>query len=270
MSAERPSWAPASIDLDRPNAARIYDYLLGGACNFEQDREFAHKFLEIMPEAESAARRNRAFLRRAVRFCANQGIRQFLDLGSGIPTVGNVHEIAQDIAAECCVLYVDNEPVAVTHSELMLADNDNAAVILADLTDPQTILESAAAKRILDFSQPIAVLLAAVLHFVPDSAEPYKAVGRYVRTMAPGSLLVLSHGTFDSPVERLGEAVETYQQTSTPGFGRTRAEVTAFFEGTELVEPGLVWTPLWHPDSPEDVDDHPERSMVYAGVGRKP
>src|SRR5688500_13631183 len=124
MTGDRPSWAPDSIDLERPNAARIYDYLLGGAANFEQDREFANKLLEAVPEARDAARLNRAFLRRAVRYCVEAGVRQFIDVGSGIPTAGNVHEIAHEIAPETRVLYVDNEPVAVTHSELMLRDND--------------------------------------------------------------------------------------------------------------------------------------------------
>src|SRR6266496_362687 len=191
MPAERPSWAPQHIDLDRPNAARIYDYFLGGACNFEHDREFADKFLKIMPEAELAARRNRAFLRRAVRFCVEQGIRQFLDIGSGIPTVGNVHEIAQGMDPECRVLYVDNEPVAVAHSELMLEGNENAAVLQADLCDPDTVLGSQSAQQLLNFDEPLGLLMVAVLHFVPDTADPQSAIARYISALAPGSFYVL-------------------------------------------------------------------------------
>lgn len=270
MPAERPSWAPQHIDLDRPNAARIYDYFLGGACNFEHDRQFADKFLELVPEAELAARRNRAFLRRAVRFCVESGIRQFLDIGSGIPTVGNVHEIAQGIEPECRVLYVDNEPVAVAHSELMLEGNDRAAILHADLCDPDTILNSQSAKRLLDFDEPMALLIVAVLHFVPDSAGPAAAIERYLGALAPGSFLVLSHGTDDAFDEQPVEATERYQRTTTPGVSRSRAEVLALMSGTELMEPGVVWTPQWRPDSPDEVDEHPERSMVYAAVGRKP
>jgi len=153
MPAERPSWAPQHIDLEKPNAARVYDYLLGGGCNFEQDRTFAKQFLQIVPNVDRSFRANRAFLRRAVRFCVDAGIRQFLDIGSGIPTVGNVHEIAQGMAPECKVVYVDNEPVAVAHSEAILEDNDRATVLLADLSDPDTILNAAPVRELLDLDQ---------------------------------------------------------------------------------------------------------------------
>jgi SAM-dependent methyltransferase len=270
MSTERPAWAPPSIDLDHPNAARIYDYLLGGACNFEHDRQMAHQLLAYLPDAENAARNNRAFLRRAVRYCITQGIRQFLDLGSGIPTVGNVHEIAQEMDPESRVLYVDIEPVAVAHSELILEDNHRADALRADLCDVDTVLTAAASGPILDLDQPIALLIVSVLHFVPDTAQPHQVVGRYVRAMPPGSFLVLSHGALDSPMEHHDEASNLYRRSSTPGIGRTRDQINAFFAGTELVEPGLVWTPQWRPDSPEDVGDHPERSINCAGVARKP
>jgi SAM-dependent methyltransferase len=266
MTGDRPSWAPESIDLDRPNAARIYDYLLGGAANFEQDRVFAEKLLEVMPLARSAARLNRAFLRRAVRFCVESGIRQFVDVGSGIPTAGNVHEIAQAVDPAARVLYVDNEPVAVTHSELLLKDNPNAAVIRGDLTDPAPVLAS----PLIDWSQPVAVLMVAVLHFIPDSATPQAAVAEYVSAMAPGSFLVLSHGVENPSLEGRDEVDRLYQESSNPGVRRKPDDITRFFEGLEFVEPGLVWTPEWRPESPEDVGAHPEASLVFAGVARKP
>jgi S-adenosyl methyltransferase len=266
MTGDRPSWAPESIDLDRPNAARIYDYLLGGAANFEQDRVFAEKLLEVVPLARSAARLNRAFLRRAVRFCVESGIRQFVDVGSGIPTVGNVHEIAQAIDPSVRVLYVDNEPVAVTHSELLLKDNPNTAAVLGDLTDPEPVLAS----PLIDFSQPVGVLMVAVLHFVPDSASPHEAVARYVSAMAPGSYLALSHGVENPSLDVREEVDRLYQESSNPGVRRTPDDITRFFQGLEFVEPGLVWTPEWRPDSPEDVGEHPEASLVFAGVARKP
>src|SRR5436190_2007990 len=148
MSAERPWWAPQHIDLEKPNAARVYDYMLGGGCNFEQDRKFAEQFLRVLPDGDRAFRANRAFLGRAVRFCVEAGIRQFLDLGSGIPTVGNVHEIAQGMAPECRVVYVDNEPVAVAHSAAILEGNDRAAVLQADLSDVATVLGSESVARL--------------------------------------------------------------------------------------------------------------------------
>lgn len=266
MTGDRPSWAPDSIDLERPNAARIYDYLLGGAANFEQDRVFAEKLLEVMPLARSAARLNRAFLRRAVRFCAESGIRQFVDVGSGIPTVGNVHEIAQAVDPSTRILYVDNEAVAVAHSELLLKDNPNASVMHGDLTDPAPVLAS----PLIDFSRPVAVLMVAVLHFVPDSAGPYDAVARYVSAMAPGSYLVLSHGVENPSLAGRDEVDRLYEKSANPGVRRTPDDITRFFEGLEFVEPGLVWTPEWRPDSPEDLDEHPESSLVFAGVARKP
>jgi hypothetical protein len=270
MPTDLPSWAQTTTvdDLDRPNAARVYDYLLGGACNFQPDREFADKLLATIPEAANAARQNRAFLGRAVRFCVAQGIRQFLDIGSGIPTVGNVHEIAQRAAPGSRVVYVDNESIAVAHSELMLSDNDLAAVTAGDLSDPEGVLGSEPVRRLLDLDQPIAVLMAAVLHFVPDSADPYGSVARYVSAMTAGSYLVLSHAA-RVDLQRSQDGWKMYDKSTTPGGGRTREEVAAFFAGTEIVAPGVVWTPQWRPDRASDVGENPELALVYAGVGHR-
>lgn len=268
MSESLPDWAPVGVDLERPNAARVYDYLLGGACNFEHDRHFAEKLLSTIPEAKGAARLNRAFLRRAVRFCVEQGIRQFLDLGSGIPTVGNVHEIAQRDAPEARVVYVDSEAIAVAHSELILERNDRAGVTQSDLLNVDRVLESEPVKQLIDFDEPVAILMAAVLHFVPDSADPAPAVARYVDAMAPGSYLVLSHAA-KVEMQRSRDGWRMYDESSTPGGGRTRDEVAAFMAGTEIVEPGVVWTAEWRPDSVLNLSERPELSMVYAAVGRK-
>lgn len=262
MPDDRPSWAPESIDLDRPNAARIYDYLLGGAANFETDRVFAEKLLEIMPDARNAARLNRAFLRRAVRFCVSAGIDQFLDIGSGVPTAGNVHEIAPDARVQ----YVDNEPVAVTHSELLLRDNPKASCMLGDLTDPEPIL----AASTLDFSRPVALLMAAVLHFIPEDAHPYEAVARFRSVLAPGSYLVLSHGVEGESMQTPASVDRLYKTSANPGVRRTADDVRKFFDGMEFVEPGLVWTTEWRPDSPDEVLDDPTSALVMAGVARKP
>jgi hypothetical protein len=268
MSTERPGWAPDDIDLERPNAARVYDYLLGGMANLAKDREFAEKLMEIAPGAQTIARLNRAFLRRAVTFCHDNGIRQFLDIGSGIPTAGNVHEIAQRIDPSTRVLYVDIEPVAVAHTELMLADNENAAVVHGNLLEPDAVLSSAAASRLLNFDEPIAVLIVAVLHFLDDDAAPHAAVSRYVDAMAPGSYLVLSH-ILAEDTEEQSQARTHYQQSATFLTGRTREQLTTFFTGTEIVRPGVVWLPQWHPEAP-DADAEPERSKAIGGVGRKP
>lgn len=264
-----PDWAQTSVDIEKPNAARVYDYLLGGACNFEPDRVFAEQLLTTIPEAEGAARQNRAFLRRAVLFCLEQGVRQFLDIGSGIPTIGNVHEIAQRAAPDCQVVYVDNEPIAVTHSSLLLEGNDTADIVEADLLDVDAVLGSASVRRLLDFDQPIAVLMAAVLHFVPDSANPGQAIARYIDAMASGSYLVLSHAA-RVETQRSQDGWRMYDKSTTPGNGRTRDEVAAFLTGMELAEPGVVWAPLWRPDPHMDPPRHPELSMVYATVARKP
>lgn len=259
-----PWWIPSSIDLERPNAARIYDYLLGGGCNFEPDRVFADHLLETNPEAEGIVRHNRAFVGRAVRLCVEQGIRQFLDLGAGIPTVGSVHEIVQRAASGCRVVYVDNEPIAVVHSQLMLDGNPNAAVVLADLVDVDAVLGSQGVYRLLDFTQPVAVILTAVLHVVPDSADPYGVVARYVRAMASGSVLVVSH---PACVDRrlFQYSRQLYGQDST---SRTIEDIHALLTGTELLGPGVVWTPQWRPEF--EPGDHPEQAGMYAAVGRKP
>jgi hypothetical protein len=268
MPTERPGWAPENIDLEQPNAARVYDYLLGGAANFAKDREFAGRLTQIAPEAPQIARTNRAFLRRAVRYCLDNGIRQFLDVGSGIPTAGNVHEIAQRIDPSAKVVYVDIEPVAVAHTELMLADNDNADVIRGNLLEPDEILSSAPARQLLNLDEPIAVLMVAVLHFLNDDAKPHTAVARYVDAITPGSYLVLSHIAAENTDEQ-SQARNLYQKDAIPILGRTPEQLAAFFTGTEIIEPGIVWTPQWHPETTDNTTE-PERSKAYAAVGRKP
>jgi hypothetical protein len=268
MSTERPSWAPEDVDLERPNAARVYDYLLGGMANFAKDRDFADRLTAIAPEAAKIARTNRAFLRRAVKYCLDNGIRQFLDIGSGIPTAGNVHEIAQRIEPSAKVVYVDIEPVAVAHTELMLAGNEHAGVVRGNLVEPDALLSSDPVRRLLDFDEPVAVLMVAVLHFLDDDTGPHAAVARYVDAMAPGSYLVLSHIAAEDTDEQ-SQARNLYQKDAVPILGRTRDQLGAFLTGTEIIEPGVVWTPQWHPEAYDDVAE-PERSKGYAAVGRKP
>jgi hypothetical protein len=259
-------WVPADIDLNRPNAARIYDYVLGGANNFGVDREFAKQLLAMLPDAQVQAQQNRSFLRRAVTFLASAGIRQFLDLGSGIPTVGNTHEVAQRVAPDARVLYVDNEPVAVAHSEMLLEHNPTADVVRADLTDPDSVLGHPKTRALLDFEAPIAVLMFAVMHFVPDSEDPVSLVGRYRDAGAPGSYLAMSHATADGRPE-MAELVRRYRQTANPVTLRSRDEVVRLFAGYELVEPGVVFGSAWRAEI-EPLPNEKE-SVLYGGVGRK-
>ncbi len=259
---------PAEFDPERPSAARVYDYYLGGASNLKVDRDFGKKVLEVLPEARDYALYNRAFLRRTVRYCAANGIRQFLDIGSGIPTVGHTHEIARQIDPVCRVVYVDNEPLAVAHSELLLTDNPNAAAVHADIRNPGAVLGAAETKRLLDFDEPIAVLMVALLHFVPDADDPKSLLKRYHSALAPGSYLVMSHVTDEGLNLRVGAAAEMYRTTDRPACVRDREQITELFDGFELVEPGVVLTPQWRPDSPTESVD-PSRAAALGGVGRK-
>ncbi|GDY31704.1 SAM-dependent methyltransferase [Gandjariella thermophila] len=269
MSEQRTSWVPESVDVDVPSAARIYDYLLGGGHNFAADREIARKFEEALPGSREIARLNRAFLRRAVLFMVDAGIRQFLDLGSGVPTVGNVHEIAQQADPRARVLYVDNEPVAVAHSQLMLADNDRAAAIEADLGEPEAIFRSPETERLIDFTEPLGLLMVGVLHFVPDSRDPGAILARYRERLAAGSYLAVSHFTADTRPAEMAAMVEVMKRSKDPIYPRSRAEFTALFDGFELVEPGVVSTAQWRPTSHGDLGHGPGREQIYAGVGRK-
>jgi hypothetical protein len=263
-----PGWAPEGIDVTRPSAARVYDYILGGAHNFAVDRQLGDELIRTSPDVAETMRANRVFLRRAVRFLTEQGVRQFLDIGSGVPTVGNVHEIAQQVAPESTVVYVDVDPVAVAHSEAILDGNERAAVICADLRQPDQITEQAGGLGLIDFSAPVAVLLAGVVHFIADQDDPGGLVAALRDPLAKDSYLLVSHTTFDGQPPEVIEAQQLASQTATPLFPRPWAEVLSYFDGTTLVEPGLVYIPLWRPD-PGEVVEHPERISAYAGVGRK-
>jgi hypothetical protein len=267
--ADSADWLPKNVDLTRPSAARLYDFFLGGAFHFEVDRELGRQVAASVPGVFDFAQLNRAFLWRAVRHLSAQGVDQFLDIGSGLPSAGNVHEVAQRENPDAHVVYVDNEPVAVAHSELMLKDNDKATVIEADLREPAKVLALAKRTGLLDFDRPIALLTVAVLHFVPESDRPAAVLAEYRDALPDGSYLAMSHLTMDAVSDQVTQLVNLYKGTQNPAITRSMAEVTALFDGFDIVEPGIVFTPLWHPESPEDVGEHPERSAVYAGVGRK-
>ncbi|MFV2019480.1 SAM-dependent methyltransferase [Micromonospora sp. LOL_023] len=264
----RPRWAPENIDVERPSVARMYDYYLGGSHNFAVDRAAAQAMIAAVPEAPLMAQANRAFLRRAVQFLVDSGVRQFLDIGSGIPTVGNVHEIAQRLAPESRVAYVDLDPVAVAHSREILAGNDRTTILHEDLRNPERILHDPRVRALLDFDQPIAVMAVAVLHFVPDSDDPAGILATLREAVAPGSYLVLSQASDDGRSdEERHEADEIYQRTDSPLSVRSRAALTSLFAGFQLVDPGVVWVPQWRPETPEAADDA-ERAVFMGGVGR--
>jgi hypothetical protein len=269
---DRPDWAPAGIDIDKPSAARVYDYSLGGSHNFAADRAVAKALNAAVPDGPLIAGANRAFLHRAVRYLITVGIRQFLDVGSGIPTVGNVHEVAQRAAPDARVVYVDIDPVAVAHSQAILAGNSNATAIQADARQPEAILRHRQVRTLLDFDQPMAVMLVAVLHLIADADDPAGIAARFAEAVVPGSYLTISHLTGESRPEDMKKAEKFLGRTTTPLTVRTRAQIAQMFAGLELVEPGLVWVAQWHPDAPEDLDafdGHPERCGVLGGIGRK-
>ncbi|MGW0954328.1 SAM-dependent methyltransferase [Streptomyces sp. NPDC002545] len=267
---ERPAWAPRSIDISVPSVARIYDFYLGGSHNFEVDREAARRAMEFMPGLPKIMQANRAFMRRAVDFALEEGITQFLDIGSGIPTFGNVHEVAQAARPGARVLYVDHDPVAVSHSKAVLAGNEDADVVAADLRKPGEILASPESGRLIDLNRPVALLLVAILHFVEDADDPYGAVAELRDALAPGSLLVLSHAAYEGiplPTARSRSLVDVYKDIRNPLIMRSREEIARFFEGYDMVEPGLVPMPNWRPRTAPEGED-PYAFSGFAGVGR--
>jgi hypothetical protein len=267
---ERTQVTHQDLRLDKPNPARVYDYLIGGKLNYAMDRLFAEKVLAELPNAREICLLNRYWLRRVVRFGVEQGIRQFLDIGSGMPTEGHVHEVAQAAAPESRVVYVDNEPIAVAHSEIVLAGNDRAVMVNADGGQPEDVVDHPATRDLLDFREPVMVILAAFVHFIPGEGDPAGLIARYRDALAPGSYLALSSDTGDRQGEEMFRAVELYRDTTNPLHLRSADELAALMSGFDLVEPGVVFTPEWRPDDPADVGPAPERAGILAVVGRKP
>jgi O-methyltransferase involved in polyketide biosynthesis len=261
------------VDVDRPSSARIYDYFLGGAHNFEVDRKAAEEMDRTHPAIGLGMRANRSYLRRAVRYLCEQGIDQFLDLGSGIPTVGNVHEIAQRANPEVRVVYVDIEPIAVTHSNTILAENDKALAIQADLRDADTVLTHPDTLSLLDLSRPVALIIAGVLQYIPDSDDPAAMIARYTGRLAPGSYVALSHPSLDGLNDERRQGARTastvYDRSATPFTYRSQEQFETFFGGLELVEPGVTYMWSWHPESENEARGLDGRANGLAGVARK-
>jgi hypothetical protein len=237
------------LELDRAHSARMYDYYLGGNTNFPADREAVGRVLAAFPQALIAARANRGFVRRSTRYLAGRGLRQFLDIGTGIPTSPNLHEVAQIVAPEARVVYVDNDPIVLHHAQALLISTPQGrtSYLQADLNQPEAILEAVARAGMLDLSRPVALSLNAVLHFIPDHASAYRIVQSFKDALAPGSALAASHGTGDfSP--RIDTAAGVYRSVGTSAQPRTREQFTRFFDGWDLVEPGVTTSHRWHPD----------------------
>ncbi|MEV0379158.1 SAM-dependent methyltransferase [Nonomuraea sp. NPDC050643] len=261
----------SGFDPHTPNVARLYDYFLGGKDHFPADRVAAERLLRVAPEIRAAARANRAFLGRAVRYLAEAGITQFLDIGTGLPAWGNVHEVARKVTPGAKVVYVDRDPVVLVHARAMPAGPGGTTVIDGDLRKPDAILRDPDVLAALDFDRPVGVLLTAVMHYLGESDRPDEIMAALRDAVAPGSHLVMSHGTSDARGAFVRKSTEVYQRAGVPLTLRSRARILELFEGFELVAPGLVWLPEWHPGQTDTIDfgNGPETSLALCGVGRK-
>jgi S-adenosyl methyltransferase len=266
----RPKWAPEPINLEVPSAARVWDYFLGGSHNFAVDRQVADAAIAMKPDMPQLARAVRLFLRRAVETIARAGGSQFLDIGAGIPTVGNVHEVAARIDPDVKVAYVDHDPVAVTHGRALLEGNERVIAVHGDARFPKEVLLNSEVCALLDFDRPIGLLMCGLLHFVPDAFDPAAIVAELLGALAPGSYLMVQHATHDAQPEATIKMLEMWNANSPePMYWRSRERITAFFDGLTLLEPGVVFLPEWGRGPDEAPDPQPERFASYAALGRK-
>ena len=260
------------LRTDVPHSARMYDYYLGGKDNFPADRQAAEQALAAFPDLRTTASTNRAFLHRATRFLAAEaGIRQFLDIGTGIPTSPNLHEVAQAVAPECRVVYADNDPIVLAHARALLTSTSEGrtAYLDADLHEPEKILASAELRDTLDLTRPIALSLIAVLHFFPDDHEPHRIVRTLLDALPVGSYLTITHVTGDFAPEQIERLAATYRARGIPAQARSRSQVESFFAGLELVDPGITVLHRWRPDSPDEAGLTDAQVGGYGGVARK-
>ncbi|WP_245966325.1 SAM-dependent methyltransferase [Sphaerisporangium album] len=258
----------ASIDTTRPSIARAYDVVLNGKDNFEVDRAFVAEIVKVVPEIYDVATYNREILGRGVRFMAGQGITQFIDLGSGLPTVENTHHVAQRANPESRVVYVDNDPMVLAHGRALLAEDDRTAVLTTDLRDPSAILADPAVRKLIDFDRPVGVMLVGILHHLHDDEDPRGIIERYMAAVPSGSYLFVTHFCDSSQDAR--DAEKKFLALLGTGRFRTPEEITAFFDGFELLDPGVVPLPLWRPDGPTPKDLTVGQRLMYGGLARKP
>jgi SAM-dependent methyltransferase len=268
--AMEPGFTAAQIDTSRPHPARMYDAFLGGKDNYPVDRDAVRQVLRAAPEVRDSARANRAFLQRAVRFLVTEaGIRQIIDIGTGIPAAGNVHQVADEAAPGTRVVYVDNDPIVHAHANALLTGRGGTRIVLADLREPEAILAHPKVGELIDFGQPVALLLIAIMHFITDAEKPARILATLRDALAPGSYLALSHGTGDLRPGAAQEAAAVYDRATSAATPRSHAQVAALFEGWDLVEPGLVQVPLWRPEGKPPRPRELARAWIYGGVGRR-
>lgn len=269
MASKRALEPWIGADTTKAHPARVYDYFLGGKDHFAADRVVAERAAANAPEVTLACRENRAFLGRAVRRLAEQGARQFLDIGTGFPTMGNSNDAAHAVDPEAHVVCVDNDPVVLAHSRALLARRgpSRTTVLAGDLREPAQILADPELRAVIDFSRPVVVLMVAVLHFIPDARDPAGIVARFRAAMAPGSHLVISHATYDFNIKVLNNS-RVYNDVTAPFIPRSRAQVLSLLPGFEVEEPGLVDVAHWRPDGVRPLPQHPLN--IYGAIARKP
>jgi S-adenosyl methyltransferase len=277
MAEETPSEpVPAGVDASRPSPARLYDYYLGGSHNLAVDRELGDRLRAAVPDLEDGVWANRAFHQRAAAWLAEQaGVRQFIDIGSGLPTRDNTHDVVHKVAPQAHVVYVDHDPMVAAYASELLVGDGTTAVITADLRDPDTVLNDPAVRELIDFTEPVGLLMTAVLHFVADGSDPWGLVARFVAATAPGSYLALSHFTADKmPPRAIQAGQDTYEQATQSIYPRSLAEVERFFAGLDLVpplpgtDPGVSYVGVWGAEDPVAADSDGSRGL-YCGVARR-
>jgi hypothetical protein len=254
---------------DIPSSARIYDYLLGGKDNYPADRDTARKLEEYIPSIRAAAQWNRAFVGRVVRFLVGQaGITQLVDVGSGLPTLRNVHEVAIEVSPSARVVYIDHDPIVLAHARDMLHNVGNATVIAQDMQDTDAILADPGLRALIDFGKPVGIMIVSMLHFVPDEDDPAGIIRRLIAPFPDGSYVAMTHATADGS-RRVSDAASIYDRATTRVHIRTREQIADMLAGLALVEPGVVWTPLWRPDPDDEIPADPSDSFYYAIVAAK-
>ncbi|GAB3690588.1 SAM-dependent methyltransferase [Actinocorallia lasiicapitis] len=261
--------APAGIDTSVPSFARVYDYFLGGKDNFASDRAVADMVLELVPEAPEVARGNRTAIERAVRWMAGQGITQFVDIGSGLPTASNVHQYARRANPDARVVYVDNDPIVLAHGRALLTEDGVARFVQGDLYEPEKIFGNPELTSLIDPARPLGVILAAIIHHVPDENDPAAVVRRLLEFLAPGSFVILTHlhDLRDDP--RVEEAKKILQSGLGGSIFRSPEQILSFMDGLTVLEPGVAYTTSWRPDAPEGLLEHELHKQMVAVLGRK-
>jgi hypothetical protein len=264
------------LDVTKPTSARLYDYFLGGTAHYDVDKVFAERMFKFFPHLDAGSHHNRGFLRRACRYMAAEGgIRQFIDIGSGIPTVGNTHHVVDEVVSDARVVYVDKDQEVVTRAHDLLSRENatNVSIIEADLRYPESIVDHPDTRRLIDFGKPVGLLMGSVWLFIPDDDRPYELMACYRSRIAPGSHIAMTHHSVDEAADEVKEmftaVAQSYDETADPITLRGREQFTKFFDGMTIVEPGVVYAADWRPEEPTGRDDL-ARPLNYAAVARKP